>query len=118
MAVDLKSDLNLLTHPFANSNAAKMLANAFDELRKARGLSQRQLAAMLGYKGSVMLSHMASGRIAVPVSRVSDFASLLGINEPALLLAALEQAYPDTNFRKILGPFVFEADRFESANRF
>ena len=64
MTIIADTELDLFSYPFANTAATKMLADAFDALWKTRGVSQRQLAARLGYRGSVCLSHMATGRVA------------------------------------------------------
>lgn len=104
MTIITDTEVDLFSYPFANTTAAKMLANAFDTLWKTRGVSQRQVAARLRYRGSVSLSHMASGRIPVPVGRVSDLAQELEIDEAELLLAVLEQRHPKIAFRQILQP--------------
>lgn len=104
MTITADTDLDLFTYPFANTAATKMLADGFDTLWKTHSVSQRQVAAWLGYRGSVCLSHMASGRIPVPVGRVSDLAQVLEVDEAELLLAVLEQRHPEIAFRKILQP--------------
>ncbi|RJT23288.1 XRE family transcriptional regulator [Chakrabartia godavariana] len=104
MTIIADTELDLFSYPFANTAATKMLADAFDALWKTRGVSQRQLAARLGYRGSVCLSHMATGRISIPVGRVLDLAHVLEIDPAELLLAVLEQRHPEIPFRKLLEP--------------
>jgi hypothetical protein len=58
---------------------------------------------MLNYKTSVVLSHMALGRVPIPVDRAMDFARLLKMDAPRCLLAVLEQRHPEIDFLRILG---------------
>lgn len=95
-------ELDQSPYPYAETVAAKMLAEAFHENWKTRRLSQRQLASKLGYRSSISLSHMAIGRIPVPIARVTDLSRDLEIDETALLWAVLEQRYPNIEFKRIL----------------
>lgn len=104
MTIIADTALDLFSYPFANTAATKMLADAFDTLWKTRGVSQRQVAARLGYRGSVCLSHMATGRISIPVGRVLDLAHVLEIEPAELLLAVLEQRHLEIAFRKFMQP--------------
>ena len=68
---------------------------------QAAGRSQRTVAGELGYKSSVVLSHMGSGRVPIPVDRARDIAVNLSLDGDAFILAVLEQRYPDIDFRSL-----------------
>ena len=68
---------------------------------QAAGRSQRAVAHELGYKTSVVLSHMGSGRVPIPVDRARDIAVNLSLDGDAFILAVLEQRYPDIDFRSL-----------------
>src|SRR3546814_12252341 len=78
-----------------------MLATALKRAWNEKRLSQRTLAKQLGYRSSVVLSHMASGRVPIPIERVDDYAQLLEIDEGEFLLAVLEQRYQHLDFRNM-----------------
>lgn len=80
--------------PFAETPAATMLANAIHQ-RQLEGTSLRKTAAELGYKQAVVLSHLLSGRVPIPVDRAPQLAKHLGMDEHAFMLAVLQQRYPD-----------------------
>jgi hypothetical protein len=65
---------------------------------QAAGRSQRQVAADLGYKTSVVLSHMTVGRVPIPIDRAQDMAKALGLDPDNFLLAVLEQRFPNVDF--------------------
>lgn len=90
-------------YPLANSPATRMLAEGFEKAYEDKGFSQRQLAKTLNYKTSVVLSHMALGRVPIPIDRSLDFARLLDLNPAKFLMAVLEQRHPDINFSRVLG---------------
>jgi hypothetical protein len=77
-----------------------MLENAM-KLAQAKGISQREVAASLGYKTSVVLSHMTVGRVPIPVDRALHIAKELGMPADAFLLAVLEQRFPEVDFNKL-----------------
>lgn len=89
-------------YPLANTLATRMLAKALDNVNNEKGWSQRTVAKMLGYRASVALSHMALGRVPIPVERTADFARLLKMDPGEFLIAVLEQRYPDLDIRHIL----------------
>lgn len=91
-----------ISYPLAHTQASKMLGEAFERIREQKGLSQRQVAAMLGYKASVVLSHMASGRAPIPIGRAPELAQVLDLDPAEFLLAVLEQREPGVDFRGIL----------------
>jgi hypothetical protein len=68
---------------------------------QAAGRSQRDVAGELGYKSSVVLSHMAAGRVPIPVDRAGDIATALGMDSQAFLLAVLEQRHPEIDFKSL-----------------
>lgn len=92
----IKSD-----HPFAQTLAARMLAKAIHD-RQLEGISLRKTAAALDYKQAVVLSHMLSGRVPIPVERAPQFAKLLGMDEREFVLAVLHQRYPEIAWDQIL----------------
>ncbi len=105
MTIIADIEIELSPYLYAGTVATKMLAEAFEKIWNTRRLSQRQLAARLGYRSSVPLSHMATGRVPIPISRVSDLSRVLKIDEAALLIAVLEQRHPDVEFKRILQTF-------------
>lgn len=88
-------------YPYEETRATQMLASALKRAWDEKRLSQRTLAKQLGYRSSVVLSHMASGRVPIPIERVDDYAQLLAIDEGEFLLAVLEQRYPHLDFRNM-----------------
>ena len=68
---------------------------------QAAGRSQRAVAQELGYKSSVVLSHMGSGRVPIPVDRAREIAAELSLDSDAFVIAVLEQRYPDIDFRAL-----------------
>lgn len=104
MAALAAIDMNALQgdYPLANTEACRMLAKALEQANDDKGWSQRQVAKMLGYKTSVALSHMAIGRVPIPVDRSVDFARLLKMDSAEFLLAVLQQRHPDIDFRRVL----------------
>lgn len=89
-------------YPLQETIATRLVAAAVQRLQREQGLSQRDLALQLGYKTSVMLSHVALGRVPVPLDRVADLAKVLEIDLATLLVAVLEQRHPEIDFRSIM----------------
>ena len=83
--------------------ATKMMAAGLERLRSDDGITQREVAARLGYKTSVVVSHMATGRVPIPIDRALDIAEVLNVDPKGFLLAVLEQRHPELNFRELLG---------------
>lgn len=102
--------LDPYAYPHSETLATQMMADAFRKLELNNGPSQRQMAARLGYKTSVVLSHMALGRVPVPIDRASQLAHALGMDEREFLLAVLEQRHPGIEFRRILTCHRLEGD--------
>lgn len=92
-------------YPLANTEASKMLASGLDKVNEEKGWSQRHCARLLNYKTSVVLSHMASGRVPIPIDRSVDFARLLGMDPAVFIMAVMEQRHPNINFRRILASY-------------
>lgn len=90
-------------YPLSNTAAARMMAAGFEKASEERNLSQRQIAKTLGYKTSVVLSHMSLGRVPVPIDRALDIARVLNLDPNKFLLAVLEQRHPDIDFLRVLG---------------
>lgn len=84
---------------YADTRATQMFAQA---LSAKSDLSQRALAHLLGYKTSVVVSHMASGRAPIPIDRALEIAAAVGVDRGKFLLAVLEQRYPSIDFAKLL----------------
>lgn len=103
-------------YPLANTEAARMLAAGLEKVNDEKGWSQRQVARMLNYKTSVVLSHMASGRVPIPIDRALDFARLLGMDSAAFIMAVLEQRHPSIDFRRVLASFGKAKGNAPSAN--
>jgi len=91
-----------LDYPHANTRAAKMLDVAIDQMSKNDRGSLRQIAGRLGYKSAVILSHMRSGRLAIPIDRAIDLARATEMDAGAFLLAVLEQRHPEIDFIGVL----------------
>lgn len=89
-------------YPLAGTRAQVML-EAGIKAAQAAGRSQRDVAKELGYKASVVLSHMTSGRVGIPVERALDMAEVLGMDSSAFILAVLEQRFPKADFKALFG---------------
>lgn len=89
-------------YPFGKSHATKMLQEGLAQVEKDKGYSQRQVAKLLNYKTSVVLSHMALGRVPIPVDRALDFARILKMNAGEFLMAVLEQRHPEIDWARHL----------------
>src|SRR5689334_14158863 len=87
-------------YPLQGTRAQVMLESAM-KAAQATGRSQRQVAAELGYKTSVVLSHMTVGRVPIPVDRAKDMATTLGMDPDTFLLAVLEQRHPEIDFKSL-----------------
>lgn len=91
-----------LDHPHAGTRAAEMLDVAIDQMGKNGRGSLRHIAGVLGYKSAVILSHMRSGRLPIPIDRAIDIANATQMDAGAFLLAVLEQRHSDIDFLKML----------------
>ncbi|USR00120.1 helix-turn-helix domain-containing protein [Sphingomonas aerolata] len=75
-----------------------MFSSGLRRTAQVQGISQREIAKALGYKQSVVLSHMALGRVPIPVERAAQFAKHLNLDAKAFLAAVLKQRYPDIDW--------------------
>lgn len=89
------SSLSEAQYPFADTEAAIILRSALDQYVRRNKSSLRKLATTLGYKQSTVLSHMASGRVAIPIDRAAEFADHLDIARAVFLPIVLKQRHPD-----------------------
>ncbi len=87
----------------ADSHAARMLAAGLENASRERRLSARKIAEMLNYKQSVVLSHMASGRVPIPIDRAEQIADVLQLDREEFLKAILKQRHPEVDWRFIEG---------------
>lgn len=79
---------------FGDTDAARMLRGAIAHTRETKKISQRDLAKALGYKQSAVLSHMALGRVPIPIERAAQLAEHLSIDPQVFLVAVLKQRFP------------------------
>jgi hypothetical protein len=87
--------------PFRDSAAAKMLAVGI-EGAQARHVSLRSLGKQLNYRQAVVLSHMASGRVPIPIDRAAELAEAIGISAKDFLVAVLEQRHPNIGWAALI----------------
>lgn len=78
-----------------------MLAAGLRSAAKERGLSLREIGRRLHYRQPVVLSHMASGRVAVPTDRAVDIAKEVGLPAGPFLQAVLRQQHPTVEWALI-----------------
>jgi transcriptional regulator with XRE-family HTH domain len=71
-------------------------------LRERRGLSQRQLAALLGTEYYTFISQLETGRGRIPPDRYQAWAEALGV-EPAAFVKTLMQYYDPVTYRILFG---------------
>jgi cyanate lyase len=88
----------------ADSHAARMLSDGLARASQERGLSLRKIAASLGYKQAVVLSHMATGRAPIPIDRAAELADALDIDRRTFVLAVLAQRHPTVDWHEIARP--------------
>lgn len=89
-------------YPYADSRAARMLKERLSVGAAERWMSTRKLAKMLKIKQPSVISHMANGRLAIPVDRAVPLAAALAFDARTFLEAVLEQRFPGVNW-SILG---------------
>lgn len=88
-------------YPFVHTKASQMVRSALKKAASQKGWSQRYIASLLGYKNSVVLSHVANGRIPTSINRAADYARILSMPVGEYLLAVLEQRHPEINFKDL-----------------
>lgn len=87
---------------YRDSAAARLLAQGLFNAASERGISQRSIAKQLGYKQSVVLSHMALGRVPIPVERAVQLAEVLMLDERTFVMAVLNQRFPKVDWKSLL----------------
>lgn len=92
-------------YPYADTRAAMMLRNALDRQGRERNLSMRALAKQLGYKQATVLSHMANGRVAIPLERASEIARAVALPASEFLAAAVAQRAPEAAELLTIDPY-------------
>jgi hypothetical protein len=85
-------------YKYADTRAARLLTEALRRKSEVERLSLRSIAKQLDYKQAVVLSHMANGRVPIPVDRAPDIAVAVGLPEREFLLAVLEQRHDEVNW--------------------
>ena len=81
--------------PHADTEAALALQSAISRAKIKNKTSLRTIAKLLNYKQAAVLSHMASGRVPIPVERAEEIATVLDLNPRAFIRMVLKQRYPD-----------------------
>lgn len=89
--------------PYAGTEAAQMLSNGLHSASRERGVSLREFGRRLGYSQPVVLSHMATGRVPIPVDRAPAIAAEIGLPIGQFLLAVLHQRHPGVDWDLITG---------------
>lgn len=90
-------------YPLAQTPAARMLAAGLQRASEERGLSLRTVGKLLNYRQAVVLSHMAMGRVPIPIDRAEDLAGVLGLDKKAFLAAVVEQRHPKVDWSLLSG---------------
>lgn len=90
--------------PHASTRAAGMLAEGLRSASNERGLSLRMIGKKLGYRQAVVLSHMANGRVPIPLDRALDIAREVGLPAKHFLEAVLEQRHPTVEWGLLTSP--------------
>lgn len=72
-----------------------MLRSALLKMNAEHKVSIRTLGKRLGYKQATVLSHMASGRIPIPLDRAPAIAREVGLSPGDFLAAAVAQRSPE-----------------------
>jgi hypothetical protein len=82
-------------YPFRGTPAADMLSRALSKYSDQPGKSIRKLGALLGYKQAAILSHMATGRVPIPLDRAAELAQALEMPEGRFVSEVLKQRHPE-----------------------
>lgn len=88
-------------YPYATTLAAQLLSAALRRKAEEERISVRTIGKELGYKQAVVLSHMANGRVPIPVDRAPEIARVTGLPEREFLLAVLRQRHKDVDWNLI-----------------
>lgn len=92
-------------YPLSESQASRMLAQGLARAKEERGWSIRQIGKLMGYKTSVVLSHMASGRVPIPIDRAEELADIIGLDKKDFLQSVLIQRHPRVSWGLLSGPY-------------
>ena len=95
MTVNSPTAVKETPFPYADTEAALMFRSMLDQHVQRHHTSLRRLATELGYKQSTVLSHMASGRVPIPIDRAAEFADYLNVPRAMFIPAVLRQRHPD-----------------------
>lgn len=95
---------------YRGTRAQRMLELSLREKQRETGQTQRDIAIKLGYRTSVVLSHMSVGRVPIPVDKALDIADALDLDRDAFILAVLDQRHPDIDFRRLFN-VTFSSER-------
>lgn len=83
-------------YPYYDTAAKLMLKSGID-FQKRQGTSLRTLAKNLGYRQATVLSHMANGRVGIPIERAVEIADAVGIDPASFLVAVVAQKAPEAS---------------------
>lgn len=72
-----------------------MLRSGLANYASQPGKSIRKLGTQLGYKQAAILSHMASGRVPIPLDRAVDLAAALDLDVTTFVASVLKQRHPE-----------------------
>lgn len=86
--------IDATAYPYADSRAAKMLSARLTAASAEQWMSTRKLAKLLQIKQPSVISHMANGRLPIPVERAVPLALALQMEAGLFLTAVLEQRFP------------------------
>lgn len=90
-------------YPLVDTAAARMLSQSLARAKEERGISVRQLGKQLGYKQAVVLSHMANGRVPIPIDRAEELADALYLDKKSFLQAVVQQRHPTVSWHLLSG---------------
>jgi predicted XRE-type DNA-binding protein len=79
--------------PHANTKMAQYLTKQIDALKGE--VSQREIAAALGYERPNIISMFKTGESKVPFDKIPDLAKVLRVDVGHLMRLGLEQYWPD-----------------------
>lgn len=91
-------------YPLSDSPATRMLAEGLARAKDEQGLSIRQIGKQMGYKTSVVLSHMALGRVPIPIDRVEELAEILNLDKKLFLQTVVRQRHPNVSWELLSEP--------------
>ena len=89
--------------PLPDTPAARMLSEGLARAKEEQGLSVRQIGKMMGYKTAVVLSHMALGRVPIPIDRTMELADILKLDKRTFLKAVVRQRHPEVEWELLSG---------------